>query len=292
MAASDTAENSHRHGDRVLALALFAFTAAIFGPLTLWFARATIQSEQLLHGLVVLALGAAMLFMERRERLRLSLEFGRRSQALLMASYAFLLAFYLSGLGWLIILAYLSAIAATAIFLFGERLTRVALALTAAFGVFLGLAALLSELDWPLRTLAGQNAGWLLGLLGKEVSLAVVGTRAEPVLLMRVDGTPFNVAAECNGFGLLTASLMLATLLTLYRRVPWLDKGLLILQAVLIGFVFNLLRIVIIVLLAPVVGRENYLLMHEAVGITLFYGALILLWWMVFGFREKKPVAA
>jgi exosortase/archaeosortase family protein len=61
-----------------------------------------------------------------------------------------------------------------------------------------------------------------------------------------------------------------------------------LLLAPILGLVSNALRILLIVLLAPAAG-EHYLIMHEAVGITLFFATLAFLWWLVAGLPQRKP---
>jgi len=96
------------------------------------------------------------------------------------------------------------------------------------------------------------------------------------------------VAAECNGFGLLGTTLILTAAFILYRRVGWLDGFLLIPTGVFVAVVGNLLRILVIIGLAPHVG-DRYLLMHEIVGTIVFYGALAVQWWLLVGFG-KSPL--
>ena len=95
------------------------------------------------------------------------------------------------------------------------------------------------------------------------------------------------MAQECNGFGLLGGALMLTLMLSIYRRVGVLNAIMLLAGSVVMAFIANILRIVIIVLLAPHV--PSYTVMHEAVGITVFYGALGLLFWLVIGFG-RDPI--
>ncbi len=97
------------------------------------------------------------------------------------------------------------------------------------------------------------------------------------MLILRVNDYPFHVASECNGFGVILTSLLLSLLLAIYRRLNVFDLCLNMLAGVIIGFIFNTLRIVIIVILAPSL-MEHYHLMHEIVGGLTYWACLILVW--------------
>ncbi|MCD8483709.1 MAG: exosortase/archaeosortase family protein [Verrucomicrobia bacterium] len=101
------------------------------------------------------------------------------------------------------------------------------------------------------------------------------------MLLLIVNDKPFHVAPECNGFGVMTSSILLTLLLIIHRQIGLLDKGLLLVGALTLAFAANILRIIIIVLLAPLVGTENYMLMHEIVGSITYYGCLIVIWLLI-----------
>ncbi|MDV7401400.1 archaeosortase/exosortase family protein, partial [Arthrospira platensis SPKY1] len=115
-----------------------------------------------------------------------------------------------------------------------------------AFGAFVVLALLLPALDWPLRGLAGAWGAWALGLLGQQHELQLISHEGVPMLLLIVNNQPFHVAPECNGFGVMTSSLLLALLLSIQRVLPVLDKALTLIGALVLAFAANILRIIII----------------------------------------------
>jgi exosortase/archaeosortase family protein len=140
------------------------------------------------------------------------------------------------------------------------------------------LSIFMQPLDWPLRSLAGQWSSYVLALTGQSTELGLVGQEAgPPMLILLVNEHPFHVASECNGFGVILTSLLLALLLAVYRRLRLFDIGLNLLAGVIIGFIFNILRIVIVVLLAPSL-MEHYHLMHEIVGGITYWACLVLVW--------------
>jgi len=135
---------------------------------------------------------------------------------------------------------------------------------------------LFPTLDWPLRALAAKHAGSLLAWLGVPVRLLVEpGRPAE--LVLGVGGQLFRVATECNGFGLLTSALLLATILAFQYRLPWLNKLGLLALSVPVAIVCNFLRIVSICLVAPRVVW-SYVFVHEALGAIFYLSGLALVW--------------
>ena len=147
--------------------------------------------------------------------------------------------------------AYGCALISLALFVFGEGARRIAVTVGGTLIAFLFLSMLMEPLDWPLRGLAGQWSGAVLQLLGQTVQMGLMqGEEQLPMLILLVNQHPFHVASECNGFGVILTSLLVAFLVGLYRRLGIVDL-LNIAVGCLIGFVFNTLRIVIIVLLAP-----------------------------------------
>ena len=136
----------------------------------------------------------------------------------------------------------------------------------------------MSPLDWPLRSMAGKWSAYVLELIGQSAELGLFGQASEPpMLVLVVNEQPFNVASECNGFGVIITSLLLALLLAIHRRLNIFDLGLNLLAGAIIGFMFNIVRIVIIVLLAPSM-MERYHLMHEIVGGFTYWACLISVW--------------
>jgi exosortase/archaeosortase family protein len=160
-----------------------------------------------------------------------------------------------------------------------------------AFTLFGALLVSLPLLDMPLRIITGKWSAQIFDWLQNDTELGFITKDGMPMLLLVVNGRPFHVAAECNGFGLLGTCVLFTAAFTLYRKVPILDTFLLLLAAVFLAVVGNLLRIFIIISLAPRVG-DHYMLMHEIVGTIAFYGFLGLLLWLIFGFgRDARPTS-
>lgn len=136
----------------------------------------------------------------------------------------------------------------------------------------------MQPLDWPLRSIAGKWSSTLLQLFGKTTELDILrGEENIPLLILFVNEHPFHVASECNGFGVILTSILIGYMLAIYKKLSSLDTTLNLLAGATFGFAFNILRIVIIVLLAPNM-MDHYMLMHEIVGTITYWGCLISLW--------------
>lgn len=270
--------------EAAFSLVAWAGAAVLFWRSLWWLAGSAIAREQIAHAAVVLLFGLIFLLKERPESQPLSLRFDRSATQFYVA--ACLGAMLSSVLHQpLLMLCALGFLAGTVLlFVCGDSVFRPALGFGLAFTGFTFLSVLFPFADWPLRLLAGKTDMWLLGLLGHPVELGFTG---EPVRLVLINaGRPFEVASECNGFGIISGCVLLALLLVFSRRLRVLDKLIVLALAPLLGLFSNALRILLIVLLAPAAG-DNYHLMHEAVGILLFFGTLAGLWWLVAGLPER-----
>jgi exosortase/archaeosortase family protein len=266
------------------ALLSWLLAIALFWKALAWLIQTTVLREQVMHAAIVLGFGLVFLLTDRGQHLRWSLTFGPRAVGFFVAACAAAGAamlfrqpiFMLAGLGLLA--------GAVLLFVLGEAVFRPALGFSLGFAGFTILSVLFPLADWPLRLLAGKSAAWFLSWIGDPVEL---GFTAEPVRLILVSqGRPFEVATECNGFGIISGCLLLAILLAFSKRLRVMDKVLLLALSPLLGLLSNAVRILVIVKLAPMVG-SHYLIMHEIVGIVLFLGTLAFLWWLVTGLPEK-----
>lgn len=268
--------------DLILAGVTYLVTLVLFSPIIIWIFEQTRESEQLFHSLIILGFAGCFLAYDNQEKLTPYLRHDTQSLYLLTGS--FILIALKFALPWppLILLSFCLAIASLVRFTFGAKASRVATAMLVAFFAFILLVLTMPSVDWYLRSLAGQWSAAFFSMLGQGTNLGVINQE----LYLMVGGKPFRVAQECNGFGVISASILLTLLLTIYLKIKLFDQLLLLVGAVFFALVSNLVRIFIIVSLAPHVS--NYLLMHEIVGALVFYGSLALLWWFIFGFSNKS----
>jgi len=287
-----------------LSLLPLACLALVFWPMTQWVAATAHAQSRILHALIVLGLAIVFLVRFGGATVVQTLRLNASARRALYLSYALLLSAYLVRflvdtdaalprllIGIVDIAAYCSGIAAFVFFVFGEGIRRVVFTATGTFGAFIVLSMFMDLLDWPLRSLAGQWSGSVLGLLGQKVDLGLVKPDGDPpMLILMANDHPFHVASECNGFGVILTSLLIALLLGLYRKLGPGDLALNLISGIVIGVAFNILRITIIVLLAPHM-MPHYDLMHEIVGGIAFWLCLILVWLLLNGPIRDEPQA-
>lgn len=261
-------------------------TLGLFAPALFRLAQETVQHEQLHHALLILVFATAAMLMEERKKLALHLSADTRFYFLLGLAFFLMVAAYVLTSALFTAFGFALALLAWVGFFYGRESHRFGAALALAFMLFIGAARAFEIFDWPLRQMAGLHSAWLLNHFGLDSSL-FYHTAGDTKLILSVDQRPFEVASECNGYGLISSSALVALLLVAYRRLAWPDKVLSFALAVFLGSLFNTLRILFIVLLAPKV-ESHYLLMHEAVGTFFFWSCLILIWFIVGGFPEKN----
>ena len=282
---------------------LYACLSIAFLPITLWVATSANEQSRILNALLVLAMAIFLLVLYNRIKVEAPLTLNKSARNTLLVSYALLSlciisrqtiqpsseVFYLLS-SLIAVPAYCFGIASLVLFIFGQGLRRITYTATGTLCAFILLSILMTPLDWPLRTLAGKWSGMALSAAGKTVELGVQDSTAStpPQLILMVNEHPFHVASECNGFGVILTSLLLAVLLAIYRRLGPIDIALNLLSSITLGFIFNTLRILIIVLLAPSM-MDHYHLMHEIVGTITYWSCLILIWIILNGPVENEP---
>jgi exosortase/archaeosortase family protein len=276
---------------------LYACLGLAFLPITHWVATTANEQSRLLHALIVMLAAVGLLVLYTRLEIGAPLQLNSSARNTLVAAYGLLAlnalarqflpqsAELLYAIGSLLsIPAYCCALASLCLFIYGEGLRRIAYTAGATFCAFLLVSIFMAPLDWPLRTLAGKWSGAALDLLGQSVELGVSGEVAgvPPKLILLVNEHPFHVASECNGFGVILTSLLLSVLLAIYRQLGPIDTALNVIAGITLGFLFNTLRILIIVLLAPQL-MAHYHTMHEIVGALTYWSCLILTWILLHG---------
>ncbi len=135
------------------------------------------------------------------------------------------------------------------------------------------LALLMPIFDMPLRYLSGMCSAEVLNAFGADAKLLFFKDAGKFLLLL--GGRPFEVAAQCNGFGLMTSCAILSILLAVPDRNKSAGaKIALVLLCVFLAFIANIMRILCIVLTAGHISMQNYHAMHEAYGYLFFLAAL------------------
>ncbi|NDV62401.1 exosortase/archaeosortase family protein [Puniceicoccales bacterium CK1056] len=275
--------------DKIIPFFIFMVTGLVFLPVINWLTEQTFAHEQLLHAFLVFVLTGALLVYERRIGIRPVFEFSDTAQNVLILSYALLVAAIFSRINLVLLAALSLSLLSLLLFIFGNDKRRLILSSIGAFTIFTAFAVMFPVMDWPLRSIAGKWAGYGLQLIGQNVQLGIFNGQNEPMLMLLNNGRPFHVAAECNGFGMITSCLLMAAILVLYRKLSFFDRLGWMGMALIIGLLFNSIRIIIIVILAPLLSDSSYMLMHEAVGLLTTYGGLGVLYFLLMP-RERDTI--
>lgn len=269
-------------------LAISVLIGLLYVPLLHWLGWRTLHTQQLFNGALLVLFALAICVRNAVDELRLVPQFGNAGVGLVALAFVCLwgAARWQSGVLPLSLLSACLAFAGIISFFFGKAGVRKFLPAMSAFFVFGVLVGLVPELDWPLRAMAARYAGGLLAALGVPVKLALeTGQPAQ--LVLSVNDRVFVVATECNGFGLLTSSLIVATTLAFDYRLPWLQKLSLWAVSIPIAIGCNFLRIVSICLLAPRTTLP-YGFVHETLGLIFYFLGLGLIWKMAGRYKPES----
>jgi exosortase/archaeosortase family protein len=162
-------------------------------------------------------------------------------------------------------------------FCFGREGVRVFHPALAGLGCAAALVAFVPQADGALRLLAARGSAVALNLAGFQTQV-VVQTAPPGIMLVVERGlSVFDVATECNGFGILLSSVVLTVILSVRRAYPWLLGVALVLAAGVTGLAFNTLRIVAISL-ASMNTMVDYGVIHEGLGTLVYLAALAAVW--------------
>ena len=286
-----------RHQDFWLHCLLLGLLVIALWPLTVWFAQTAYDQSRILHVLAVLCVASILIVRFGGIEVNNPLEMNPSAQRALLAAYGFLIISsfgkYLVLPDWtglVIVPAYCCALSAGVRFVFGEGTQRLTRTLATTLLIFLFLSIYMEPMDWPLRSFAGQWSSYILNLLGQSSDLSVAREgSAPPMLLLLVNEYPFHVASECNGFGVILTCLLLSLLLAIHRGSSIASTSLFVLIGAIIGFAFNVIRIVIIVFLAPTL-MQHYNLMHEIVGAITYWSSLVIIWILLNGPTRSEAI--
>lgn len=259
-------------------MVLIACTVAAVWPVTQWLAREVSASQQIRQSFVLLGAAVALVGWQHLREWRLVLDTGNRALVLLGAAYAFIAAAVWFKITLLMLPAFALGLAGCLHVLVGAEAWRFLRPLFIGFIACLVVIILFPVLDWPLRQMAGINAAHILRAIGFTPELTVI-TEPEPKLLLATGKNFFLVATECNGFGLITSGMVLALLAGGIAGRRWHAFLWLVPAAAFAGFALNLLRILVICVLAPYFPN-HYAVLHETAGIAMLWSGLGLIGWL------------
>jgi exosortase/archaeosortase family protein len=173
----------------------------------------------------------------------------------------------------LAVLALCLSLGALLSFGFGRRGARAFYPALAGLGVAVFLMIFVPRVDGALRITAARLSAGCLDLLGLHASVAVRWVPFLVVLVVERGARVFDVATECNGFGIILSSVVLAVVMGAQRRYAWVVRGLLVGLAFASGLAFNTARIVAISV-AALRTEWDYAVIHEGLGTAIYLVAL------------------
>jgi len=262
----------------LMVLAISVLIGLLYVPLLYWLGSVTLHTQQLLNGALLVVIALAICVRDAVYDLRPAPQISNQGIGLVAVALGclWLGTRWHAGLLPLFVLSACLAFAGVVSFLFGRIGARQFLPALAAFFVFGILAGMVPTLDWPLRAMAARYAGTLLAAMGSSVKIGLEQGQP-PQLILDVKDRVFVVATECNGFGLLTSALIVATILAFQNRLPWVEKLSLWAVSIPIAIGFNFLRIVSICLVAPRTTLP-YGFVHETLGLVFYFMGLGVIW--------------
>ncbi len=270
-----------------LILTIGVLLGLVYAPLLIWLGKTTLSTSQLNTGGLLVLFAIIICLRDTISTLRLEPSLSNQGLGLLLAAFLCLwLAARLPKAALpLFVFSFCLCFAAIISFLFGRLGVRQFLPALGGFFVFGLLVGLFPTLDWPLRAIAAKHSAGVLAWLGVPVQVAYVPSKP-PELMLATHGRIFIVATECNGFGLLTSSLLLATILGFQHPMAWVRRLGLFTLAIPIAITCNFLRIVSICVVAPRVSI-SYHLVHETLGTIFYLAGLALVWYAAVEFADR-----
>jgi len=262
----------------VLLIVMGLLLLLLYAPLLVWMERMAVSRTQLGTGAALVVFALAVSIWDRVDLKKIRLNINADGVAYIAAAFfcLWLAARWRPAQFPLVLISFALTLTGFLTFLFGPLSARWFLPSIGGLLTFGLLAALFPTLDWPLRTVSAQWSAQALAWLGVKVELYHVAAEP-PQLLLRVPPRMFLVATECNGFGLLTSSLILAAILALQPGLRWARRAAVFAAAVPVALCCNALRIVSIALTA-VHTRWPYGAIHEGLGTVFYLLGLFLVW--------------
>lgn len=158
-------------------------------------------------------------------------------------------------------------------FSFGRRGVLPFFPALAGLGAAVAMLVFVPQWDESLRTVVAHGSSWLLSLVDIQTDIVARSSPFQIVLVAEKGVGVFDVATECNGIGIILSSVVLTIILALRRRLRWGVMAGLTLLAFALGFVFNVVRIAVIVM-TTLQTDLDYGLIHEGLGTVVYMLAL------------------
>jgi exosortase/archaeosortase family protein len=264
-------------GDWLAVLTVVGVTVAAYGPMAYSIFTLSTRTTQAVNAFLLLGFTVFEALASARRSHPFRLAITTHGILLFSASCLALAVASIFDLWPLAILGFCLNMAALLSFCFGREGVRVFYPALAGLGCAAALVAFVPRADGMLRLLAARGSAAALTLAGFQTQVAVQPDPFGITLVVERGLSVFDVASECNGFGILLSSVVLAVILSVRRAYPWLLCAGLGVAAGVVGLVFNTVRIVAISL-ASMNTMVDYGLIHEGLGTLVYLAALAVVW--------------
>lgn len=260
-------------GDRFFLAVILVVTLIAYAPLIRGVWELSAQTTQALNAFVLLGVAFVDALLSARRKNAFCPAINLHGLLLLglscfsLAVSSFTSAWVLSVLGLCL------NVGALLSFCFGRAGVRAFYPALAGFGVIVVMLVLVPQVDGALRLIAGRVSAWMLPLFGIRADLLVQQDPFQVVLVAEKGAGVFNVATECNGFGILMSSILLTLVLSFRQGQGWYRVAPLLLLSAITGLLFNIIRIVAIAL-ASLQTIFPYGVIHEGLGSVIYLAAL------------------
>ena len=268
-----TEDPSERRENLFFLFVILAVTVIAYAPMVDSVIRLSARTTQALNAFMLLGFTFADAFMTAWKTHRFGPAINRHGMILFACSCLALVLASVSSLWPLAVLGLCLNVGALLSFCWGRAGVVPFYPALTGLGAAVAMLVFVPSLDELLRTVAAYCSAWALSLAGIQADIVQGAAPFHIVLVAEKGAGVFDVATECNGFGIILSSVVVSIVLTLRRRYPWgLAAGLLVLSAVL-GLAFNTLRIVAIAV-ASLQTDVDYGLIHEGLGTVVYLVAL------------------
>lgn len=257
---------------------ILAVTVIAYAPMVDGILRLSARTTQAVNAFVLVAVAFADAFATMIRRHAFRVEINSHGLVLFTLSCAALAAASVSWLWPLAVLAFCLNLVALLSFCFGRDGARVFYPAIGGLGIGVGMLLFVPRLDAALRMVAARASAWALAEAGFRTEIAAREMPFRVVMVVeRGAAGVYDVATECNGFGILLSCVVITVILALRKRIPPGIFAALLGFSIAAGMIFNILRIVVIVI-ASVRSDLNYDTIHEGLGSVVYLLALVLVY--------------
>lgn len=282
-----------RRHDLFSFLVIAVVTVIVYAPMMDSVLRLSMRTTQAVNAFILIAAAFLEAFHEARRRGGFRPQVNRFGFILFTVACLLLMTASFEELWPLAVLALCFNLAALFAFGFGRQGAAMFYPALAGFGTAVALLILVPGIDGWLRLLAAKSAAWVFALIDIKAQVQILHDPFRVGLWVEKGVAFFDVATECNGFGILMSSVVLAVIVSWRRRYSWPLRLVLAAGSAVIGLAFNVVRIVAIGW-ASLNTMMDYTVIHEGLGTAVYLVALLAVYALVLAVRPRKesmPVA-